>query len=61
MSRAHDPAAAKSYAANYSGCEVRRVLRTASIIHKKLAAKPPIAKAITRDTDIDSLSSIVAL
>jgi hypothetical protein len=36
-------------------------LRTASIIHKKLAAKPPIAKAITKDTDIDSLSSIVAL
>jgi hypothetical protein len=46
---------------NYSGCEVPRVLRTASIIHKKLAAKPPIAKAITNDTDIDSLSSIVAL
>jgi hypothetical protein len=31
------------------------------MIHKQLAAKPPIAKAITKDTDIDSLSSIVAL
>jgi hypothetical protein len=43
---------------DYSGCAARRGLRTASTIHKQLAAKPPIAKAISNDTDI-SPSSIV--
>jgi hypothetical protein len=51
-------AAPQAGSQDYSGCGARRVLRTASTIHKQLAAKPPIAKAISKDTDI-SPSSIV--